>query len=87
MAPQRYGSRDAPQFQLRMPDDLRDRIKDAADANGRSMNSELVIRIENSFSADQSAYPEIARLLEAHIEAEVSKRIRKIATALGGKNP
>lgn len=84
MAPQRYGSRECPQFQLRMPDGLREQIKHAADANGRSMNSELVLRLEQSFSAERSAYPEIARLLDAHIEQEVSARLKQIALRISG---
>ena len=87
MAPPRFGSREADQFVLRMPDGLRDQVKQAADANGRSMNSELILRVEQSFSAEQSAYPEIARLLDGHIEAEVSKRLRSIARVLTGEKP
>lgn len=34
------------QFPLRMPDGMRDRIKAAADANGRSMNSEIIAQLE-----------------------------------------
>lgn len=32
-----------------MPDGLRDRIADAAKANNRSMNAEIVARLEQSF--------------------------------------
>lgn len=34
-----------------MPEGLRDRIRIAADQNNRSMNSEIVARLEQSFSA------------------------------------
>jgi hypothetical protein len=34
---------------VRFPEGLRDRIKEAADANGRSMNSEIISRLEASF--------------------------------------
>jgi hypothetical protein len=34
------------QFQLRLPPGLRDQIKTAADASGRSMNSEIIARLE-----------------------------------------
>ncbi|MBY3119950.1 Arc family DNA-binding protein [Rhizobium laguerreae] len=37
------------QFQLRLPSGLRDRIKAAADASGRSMNSEIVRLLEDAF--------------------------------------
>ena len=38
-----------PQFKLRLPDRLRDQIKAASDANNRSMNAEIVSRLEESF--------------------------------------
>lgn len=40
---------------LRLPDGMRDRIAEAANANNRSMNSEIVARLEASFSATESA--------------------------------
>lgn len=46
-------SRTAPQFVVRMPDDdFRNRIAEAAKANNRSMNAEILARLERSF-ADQ----------------------------------
>lgn len=36
-------------FIIRFPDGMRDRIKEAADANNRSMNAEIVARLESSF--------------------------------------
>ena len=38
-------------FIVRLPDGLRDRIKIVADANGRSMNSEVVAVLEERFPA------------------------------------
>jgi hypothetical protein len=37
------------QFVLRLPDGLRDRIKANAEANGRSMNSEIVALLEQEY--------------------------------------
>ncbi|MQX63624.1 Arc family DNA-binding protein [Sinorhizobium meliloti] len=45
MAAERPG-RGSDQFPLRLPDGMRDRIKRHAEANGRSMNSEIVSLIE-----------------------------------------
>jgi len=45
----RYPSQLADRFQVRMPDGLRDRIREAAEANSRSMNAEIVARLESSF--------------------------------------
>jgi hypothetical protein len=39
------------QFMLRLPDGMRDRIKAAAEANRRSMNAEIVDRLESTFAA------------------------------------
>ena len=44
-------SRTAEQFVVRLPDGMRDRIGEAAKANNRSMNAEIVARIEDSFKA------------------------------------
>lgn len=43
-------SRTADQFVLRLPDGMRPRIAESAKANGRSMNAEIVARLEASFS-------------------------------------
>ncbi len=46
----KFPSQIADRFQIRMPDGLRDRIRDAAERNGRSMNTEIVSRLEESFN-------------------------------------
>lgn len=50
----RVPSRGSDQFMLRLPQGMRDRLKDAADENGRSMNSEIVSRLERTFAIDQA---------------------------------
>ncbi|MFC4731735.1 Arc family DNA-binding protein [Salipiger abyssi] len=42
-------------YMLRLPDGMRDRIKLAAEANGRSMNSEIVAVLEEKFPAPITA--------------------------------
>lgn len=37
---------------LRLPDGMRDRIKAAAEASNRSMNAEIVARLEKSFVSE-----------------------------------
>ena len=56
----------AEQFVVRFPDGMRDRIAEAARVSGRSMNSEIVARIERSFSdnAREEAIEEIKGLLD-----------------------
>ena len=46
---QKFPSQLADRFQVRMPDGLRDRLRDAAEANKRSMNAEIIARLEASF--------------------------------------
>lgn len=46
---QTYPSRTAEQFVVRFPDGMRDRLKEVAHANGRSMNAEIVARLQQSF--------------------------------------
>jgi len=45
----KFPSQLAERFQVRMPDGLRDRIADAAKANGRSMNAEIVAALTEKF--------------------------------------
>lgn len=44
-------------FMLRLPDGMRERIAAAAEKGGRSMNSEIVHRLENSFGAALASEP------------------------------
>lgn len=44
-----YPSETAPRFMVRLPDDMRDRLKAAAKENNRTMNAEIVARLERSF--------------------------------------
>lgn len=47
--------RGSAQFNLRLPDDLRDRIEATARKNGRSMNTEIVARLVESLEAEKGA--------------------------------
>jgi plasmid stability protein len=51
MARQGFPSDKQDQFVVRLPDGLRDRIKAAAEASGRSMNAEIVKALEDAFPA------------------------------------
>ncbi|MDW5716179.1 Arc family DNA-binding protein [Pseudomonas aeruginosa] len=50
-----------PQFKLRMPPALRARVEQAAKASMRSLNAELVFRVEQSFEG-----VEVARVLSSN---------------------
>lgn len=41
-----------PQYKLRMPHELRDKIKSSAEKKNRSMNADIVARLEQSFLKD-----------------------------------
>lgn len=43
--------RGSSQFMLRMPDGLRERIKTNAEINRRSMNSEIILHLENALES------------------------------------
>lgn len=45
-------SRHLAQFQLRLPDGMREKLKDAAQKGNRTLNAEIVSRLEFSFQAD-----------------------------------
>lgn len=46
---EKYPSALAERFQIRMPEGLRDKIRAAAEKNNRSMNSEIISRLEDTF--------------------------------------
>ncbi|MGR3823858.1 MAG: Arc family DNA-binding protein [Salipiger marinus] len=59
-----YPSRKMDQFVVRLPDGMRDRIKAAAEANNRSMNSEVVAALEEKFPAPLAIPPDIVTLTQ-----------------------
>lgn len=42
-------NRESDRFMLRLPDGMRDRLKEEAAKNNRSMNAEIIARLEDSF--------------------------------------
>ena len=71
-------------YVLRLPDGLRARIKAAADAHGRSMNAEIVWRIENYEAAHKawaSLDAEVAKLANANEERQ--KEIERLYNERG----
>ncbi|ARX35668.1 Arc family DNA-binding protein [Proteus mirabilis] len=45
-------SREYPQFKLRMPPDMHEKLKEIAERNGRSMNAEIIQIIQESINKD-----------------------------------
>lgn len=65
--------RESDKFMLRLPDGMRDRIKAAAEENGRSMNSEIVAALEEKYPAPPD--PEFNALMD-WIEANIPQEER-----------
>lgn len=76
--------RNSPQYNIRFPEGLRDRLHEAAEANGRSFNSEVIARLEESLVA-RAPDAEISRIIEAYVAKKVEERLTEVARALGGK--
>lgn len=74
--------RGADQFQLRLPEGMRDRIKAAADRNGRSMNTEIVVALEEHFpplKLDVSAVETVLHYISsASDDAQTEARIKEV---------
>lgn len=70
-------SRDAPQFPVRIPADLKRQIEGAAKANGRSMNTEIVAALLKNFDASQFQL-QLPEELKAQIEREAKANLRSI---------
>lgn len=59
-----------PPYGLRMPPDLKARVKAAAEANNRSMNAEIVARLEKSLDGPApDATENINRIVDRTVEA------------------
>jgi len=78
---------------IRLPDGMRERIRDAAEKTGRSMNAEIVARIESTFQMDElfgepsPALTDIKAVLDAEsaARAEMQEMIDAIAEQMGVK--
>lgn len=64
-------SRALDKFVLRFPDGMRDRIAAEAKANGRSMNAEIIARLEKTLE-DDDLLAELAQRVE-RLEAKVDE--------------
>ncbi|MES2665421.1 MAG: Arc family DNA-binding protein [Pseudomonadota bacterium] len=58
-------SRESDKFMLRLPEGMRDRIKAAADQNGRSMNAEIVATLDERYPSPESFDASVARMIIA----------------------
>ncbi len=81
----RYPSDAADKFMVRMPPGLRQRIADAALAGGRSMNAEIVLRLEQSLESGARGSEHLVQIVE-HVIGALSdvdfERVKSRARAL-----
>lgn len=64
-------SKQLDQFVVRLPDGMRDRIKDAADANNRSMNAEIVATLEEKYPRPMRSDREIFTSMADSIDTAI----------------
>ena len=79
----KYSSRTADKFVIRLPDGMRTRIEDVAKQNHRSMNAELVRRIEHSLLEDEGHDGTLGMSIDSPDisvkERELLKQFRQLA--------
>lgn len=72
-----YPSETQERFIVRLPDGMRDQIAEAAKAAGRSMNAEIVSRLQSSFNLEPLKADKREELV-ALVNAAVDERIEHI---------
>lgn len=75
---EKYPSELAERFQIRLPPGLRDRIKATAEANGRSMNTEIVSTLEDAYPDPQQFIEELKFLDEID---DIQRKLDRIKAA------
>ena len=75
-------ARTDPQFNVRMPADLKEKIDEAAKENGRSMNAEIVYRLQKSIEEDQAETGGIQQMEFRIVDPSIGKGPQKIYSAL-----
>lgn len=78
----KYPSEVAERFQIRLPDGLRDRIKEAADRNGRSMNSEIVSVLEREYPAPRATLEDVLLFYEDLVKIADTRNPKEHAAVL-----
>lgn len=64
------------QYQLRLPQELRDKIKESAGEHNRSMNADIVARLEQSFEA-VAALTDLERADYEELKQELTQELKK----------
>lgn len=76
-----YPSQTQDRYIVRMPEGMRERIAEAAKANNRSMNAEIIARLEGTFARDEPAQEAlVVTLVET---GKVQNQIERLTGELG----
>lgn len=69
----------ADKFMLRLPDGMRDQLKETAAANNRSMNAEIIARLEESFGppSEETLRATAVALVKYLKEVDVEVKLQK----------
>lgn len=70
-----------PQYKLRLPERLRDKIKESASTHNRSMNADIVARLEASFEVN-SKLTDVEKADYEELKKELKKDMKVIAEEL-----
>lgn len=68
------------QYMLRFPDGMRDKLKSAAAANGRSLNAEIVYRLQETLEMDD--YQPVENIHADPIEPELTASQKRLLKRL-----
>ncbi|WP_339082124.1 Arc family DNA-binding protein [Pseudomonas sp. TMP9] len=83
MKPALYSSRTADKFVVRLPDGMRERIADVARNHHRSMNSEIIARLEQSMLQESALGDDLNMRLDSSElslhERELLQRFRQLS--------
>jgi Arc-like DNA binding domain len=69
---------DTVQLKVRLSEALRREMEDAAARNGRSMNAEIVARLQSSVLKHQNAETELAKMLLDSVSDDVRQRMMQL---------
>jgi hypothetical protein len=76
---------DTIQLKVRMSEALRRQMEDAAARNGRSMNAEIVARLQYSIQKDQDALTELAKLWLGSVPKNIRDRMIELMGRTAGE--
>ncbi|MDP1542420.1 MAG: Arc family DNA-binding protein [Polycyclovorans sp.] len=81
-----YPSDKQDKFMLRLPDGMRDKLKEAATAAGRSMNAEIVQRLEQSFDPEARVIQlTFSSDIPSETQAAMARGVVELAHSMGVK--